>query len=102
MTVWIGKQDHLIHRVRDVITPIVPKTVSDDVIKNTAQYLYEDDEIKQGLAGQNKPTTPADVAQVRQTIEKSLKSSWGQPFTMIETHENIVVNRKLAKEDLEK
>jgi RNA polymerase sigma factor (sigma-70 family) len=95
---WIGKKDFLIRQSR---TKYVEKV---DSVASSDQAI--DEAIKQSLKIQNKPATPEAVAAMRpqmkiimQQVQSTLKSGFESGVVSIQTHENIVVNRKFSPAD---
>ena len=90
-TLWIGKQDHLIHKNRQTmegvsITP--PKT--------------SDSDIKVILEKQNKPVTPESIAALRAELESMTKQALNSKYVFTQTHGNISVNKKFSPMDFAK
>jgi RNA polymerase sigma factor (sigma-70 family) len=81
-TLWIGKQDHLIHQVRQTMdgSAMTVPQVSDDQIKATIEKL-------------NRPATPEAVAAYRTQLEAAMKEAHAKKYVFTQTHENIVVTR---------
>ena len=95
-TLWIGKQDLLIHQCR---TKYVEKV--DDSAAQTDQAV--DEAIKKSLAMQNKPATPEAIAAMRPQmkaimaqVHSTLKAGFAAGLVNTQTHENIVVNEDLS------
>jgi RNA polymerase sigma factor (sigma-70 family) len=91
-TLWIGKQDHLIHQSRmtmDGATIALPQE--------------SDANLKTILERQNKPVTPEAIAVLRkemETINKQAQSALSSgKFVFTQTHENIVVNHRFSPAD---
>jgi RNA polymerase sigma factor (sigma-70 family) len=87
-TLWIGKQDHLIHQIQQTAEgmSITPPRETDSDIKTI-------------LERQNKPATPENIAALRAELEKSMKLAQNGKFVFIQTHENISVNQKFSPSD---
>ena len=98
-TLWIGKQDFLVHQTR---TRYVEKV--DENALSSDQAI--DEAIKKSLAMQNKPVTSEAIAAMRpqmraimkQTLN-TLKTSFKSGLVMTQTHENISVNQKFSPSD---
>ncbi len=87
-TFWIGKKDHLIRQTRMVMDTshmTMPK-MSDEQIKNI-------------LGKTGKPVTIEAVAAMRKIMEGGQRQLSSGNITYLETHENIVVNRKFSAAD---
>jgi RNA polymerase sigma factor (sigma-70 family) len=91
-TLWIGKQDHLIHQTWTIMegaTITLPQE--------------SDSNLKTILERQNKPATPEAIAELRAFLEKSTKLALSAlnsgKFVFTQTHENIVVNQKFLPAD---
>ena len=92
-TLWIGKQDHLIHQIRTV-TEAMSNTVT----------TPSDSDIKLMLERMNKPATPEAIAAMRAKLESAAKQLQQAPgkkvvVTHTQIHENITVNQKFSPED---
>jgi len=92
-TLWIGKQDHLIHQIRTVT----------DAISNTVT-TPSDSDIKLMLERMNKSATPEAITAMRARLEsaaKQLQQAPGKKIVVTHTqiHENITVNQKFSPED---
>jgi RNA polymerase sigma factor (sigma-70 family) len=91
-TLWIGKQDHLIHQIRTVMEGAT-----------IALPQESDSNLKTILERQNKPVTPEAIAALRAELEKSMKLAQSAlnsgKFVFTQTHENIVVNQKFSPAD---
>ena len=85
-TLWIGKQDHLIHQTRQNMD-YTPKP---EVI---------DAQIKTMLEKMNQPATPEAIAEARARLEKMMPSGQARKILMTQTHENISVNPKFTMAD---
>jgi len=91
-TLWIGKQDYLIHQTQTTIEGMDIKLPE-----------MTDDRLKNILKLQNRPATPEAIATLRQKLEtanqkaKSLMAAGPMIFT--QTHEHIVANPPLAAAD---
>ncbi|MCX6924401.1 MAG: hypothetical protein NT154_14485 [Verrucomicrobia bacterium] len=95
---WIGKRDFLIHQSRTKYVESVDSSAPTD------QQI--DETIKKSLAMQNKPATPEAVAAMRpqmraimKQVQSTLKSGFTSGVVFTQTHENIVVNKKLSPAD---
>ena len=90
---WIGKQDHLIHRTRTSTT----LSGEPPAIKLT------DENIGTILKAQNKPVTPENIASQRSEMDKMMKKSRAAmasgKFVYTQTHENIQVNERFGAGD---
>jgi hypothetical protein len=98
-TLWIGKQDFLIHQCG---TKYVEK-VDDNALSNKQAI---DAAIRKSLELQNKPVTPEAIEAMRPQMElimKQVKSTLKTAFTagvvFTQTHENIAVNQKFTPSD---
>ncbi len=98
-TLWIGKSDFLIRqaRMRYVEKAGATAPPSDQAI---------DDAIKKSLEMQHKPATPEAIAAMRpqmreimQKTQSTLKAGFAAGMVFTQTHQNIVVNQKLAPAD---
>jgi RNA polymerase sigma factor (sigma-70 family) len=87
-TLWIGRQDHLIHKSRTITEGMSLKLPP-----------MSDDKIKTILEAQNKPATPEAIAAMRTQLEAMMKKAQGAKFIFTQTHENIVVNQKFSPAD---
>lgn len=87
-TFWIGKQDHLIHQVRQTIdtSSISMPAMSDETIKAALERL-------------KKPATPAAIAAVRTQMPTAIKKILASKLVFTQTHDNIVVNQKFSPAD---
>lgn len=89
---WIGKKDHLIHRIKTVM-------------EKTSMKLPQmsDAEIKKMLEVQNEPATPQAVAEMKAHLTEMMKRAQKDinsgTVTFTQTHENISVNRKFSAAD---
>jgi hypothetical protein len=90
-TLWIGKQDNLMHQIKTVMegSPKVPP--------------IDDSSLKTILTSQNKPVTPEAIAALRKQltaaqdlVKATLKSG---NIEFIESHMNIVTNKTFASAD---
>lgn len=97
-TLWIGKQDFLIHQTR---TKYVEKADADAMSDQAI-----DDAIKKSLEMQNKPATPEAIAAMKpqmtaimKQVQTTLKSSFAAGVVFTQTHENIIVNQKFSPAD---
>jgi len=91
-TFWIGKRDHLIHKIQtrmEGMSMTLPR-------RNDEFY-------KTLLEQQNKPATPEAIAALRTLMESAMKQAQSAMksggFVFTQTHENIVVNRKFSPAD---
>jgi RNA polymerase sigma factor (sigma-70 family) len=91
-TLWIGKQDHLIHQTRTSMSGM-SVTLPD----------LSDSDLKTILERQNKPATPEAIAALRAELTKAnqraqdaLKSG---KYVSTQTHENISVNQPFSPSD---
>lgn len=96
---WIGKEDFLIHQTRTRYMERV-----DEEALSSDQAL--DDAIRKSLEMQNKPVTPEAIAAMRpkmktimKQVRSTLKANFKAGIVMIQTHENISVNRKFSPSD---
>lgn len=87
-TLWIGKQDHLIHQTRLI--------VEGESVRLPEQ---SDDSIKSILERQDKPATPEAIAAWRTQMDAMMKNAQGAKYVFTETHENIVVNQQFSPSD---
>ena len=92
-TLWIGKQDHLIHQIRTV-TEAMSNTVT----------TPSDSDIKLMLERMNKPATPEAVAAMRAKLESAAKQLQQAPgkkvvVTHTQIHENISMDQKFSPAD---
>jgi outer membrane lipoprotein-sorting protein len=99
-TLWIGKDDFLIHQCRTKYVEKVDNSAPSD------QAI--DDAIKKSLEMQNKPATPEAIAAMRpqmkaimKQVQSTLKSGFESGVVFTQTHENIVVNEKFSPTDFE-
>jgi hypothetical protein len=98
-TLWIGKGDFLINQSR---TKYVEKVDSSALMTDQAV----DDAIKKSLEMQHKPATPEAIAAMRpqmkaimKQVQSTLKSGFEAGLVTTQTHENIVVDKKLSPAD---
>jgi beta-lactamase regulating signal transducer with metallopeptidase domain/outer membrane lipoprotein-sorting protein len=92
-TIWIGQQDHLIHKIQQVSSgaPALPK--------------LGDSELKSILENQNKPATPEAISALRtqldsaQDMVKTMLQKGGFTFTQI--HQNIETDKTFAPADFQ-
>lgn len=98
-TLWIGKGDFLIHQTR---TKYVEKVDSSALMTDQAI----DEAIKKSLELQHKPATPEAIAALRpqmktimKQVQRTLKSGFEAGVVTTQTHENIVVDKKLSPAD---
>jgi hypothetical protein len=98
-TLWIGKRDFLIHQSRTKYVEKVDASAppSDQAI---------DEAIKKSLEMQKKPVTPDAIAAGRpqmtaimKQVQSTLKSGFESGVVFTQTHERIVVNKKLSPAD---
>ena len=86
-TLWIGKQDHLIHQARTHL-------------KNRDEKMAESDaNIAAILLKMNKPATPEAVAELRGQMEAQVQKGRDKGFVFTETHDNISVNQTFSNAD---
>jgi RNA polymerase sigma factor (sigma-70 family) len=91
-TLWIGKQDYLIHQTQTHLEGTSIKMPE-----------FSDSQIKGMLKESNTPATPEAIAARRKLLDaasqqaQSLMTSG--KFTFTQTHENIVVNKKFSPAD---
>ena len=92
-TLWIGKQDDLIHQSQTIMegTAITPPQMSDS-------------QIKAMLDKPGHPATPEDIAAMRMRLVAANKMAQGWmasgKFVFTQTHENISVNRNFSVAEL--
>jgi outer membrane lipoprotein-sorting protein len=94
-TLWIGKHDYLIHKIRnETITAGASGPLMPDL---------NDAEITAILVHQNKPVTPEAIAERRAEIDTANKS-FMKPgkYVFIQTYENISLNPALFPSDFER
>jgi len=91
-TLWIGKQDDLIHQIKTVTTGM-----------SELPPIEDDATLKKMLGSQNKPVTPEAIADLRKSFtaaqamaQSMLKSGVIQN---IETHSDIVTDKTFAPAD---
>jgi hypothetical protein len=98
-TLWIGKQDFLIHQSRTRYMEQMDENAatSDQAI---------DEACKKALAMQNKPVTPEAIAAMRpqmrtimKQVQSTLKTSFKNGIVTTQTHENISVNQNFSPSD---
>jgi len=93
-TLWIGKDDFLIHRCSTTyVEKADPSATSDQGI---------DDAIKKSLEMQNKPATPEAIAALRpmmKQIMQKVQGSLASGLVYTQTHENISVNQPFSTAD---
>jgi RNA polymerase sigma factor (sigma-70 family) len=85
-TLWIGKQDHLIHQTRQ----IMDYTIKPEMINA---------QIKTMLERMNQPATPEVIAAARAGLEKMMPSGRAQKILITQKHENISINQKFSSSD---
>ena len=92
-TLWLGKQDHFIHKTQIIIEKMSLPT--------TPQV--SDADIKKVLEMQNKPATPEAIAAFRPMLEQTLKQTQklmnSGKFVYIQTRGNFSVNEKYPPSD---
>jgi hypothetical protein len=87
-TLWIGRQDHLIHQVRESMENVAITS------------LHETDaSLTTILERQKKTVTPEAIAALREQFAAELKQSQGATMVITETHENITVNPAFTPAD---
>jgi len=98
-TVWIGKQDFLIHQSR---TRYMEKV--DDKAAMSDKTI--DEACKKSLEMQNKPATPEAIAALRpqmrtimKQVESTLKTNFKNGVVTTQTHEDISVNQNFSPSD---
>lgn len=98
-TLWIGKQDFLVHQTRSRYV----EKVDENALANDQAV---DEAIKKSLQLQNKPVTPEAIAalrpqmrQIMKQVESSLKASFQEGVVMTQTHERIVLNQSFSPAD---
>jgi hypothetical protein len=89
-TLWLGQQDHLIHKSQEVMNgvPAIP--------------AMDDTAVKQVLQLQNKPATPEAIAAMREQLKSAqdaAKTLADGGITFVQIHHNIQVNPTLAPAD---
>jgi len=99
ITLWIGKQDFLLHQSRTKYTEKV-----DEQVLNSDAAL--DAAIKKSLAMQGKPATPDAIAAMRpmmrtvmKQVQSTLKDSFTAGIVTVQTHAGIVVNQPFTAAD---
>jgi hypothetical protein len=99
VTLWIGKQDFLVHQSRTRYVETV-----DDNAGLSDQAL--DDAIKKSLEMQHKPVTPEAIAAMRpqmrammKQVQSTLKAGYKEGVVTTVTHENINANPSFAAGD---
>ncbi len=93
-TLWIGKQDQLIHQIQRVQDwPIVLQPTDDKFVGDLLQKM-------------RRPVDPQTIAEMKKQLEERNRQLAEQQklnpisrITFIETHENIAVNQPLSKKD---
>jgi hypothetical protein len=92
-TLWIGKQDHFIHKTRMIIEKMSVPTLPQ----------VSDADIKKVLEMQNLPATPEAIAKFRPTLEKTLKQTQklmnSGKFIYTQTRGNFSVNENFPLSD---
>jgi len=92
-TLWIGRQDHFIHKTQIIIEKMSVPTLPQ----------ASDADIKKVLEMQNKPATPEAIAAFRPILEKTLKETQklmnSGKFVYTQTHGKISVNEKFPSSD---
>ncbi len=95
-TLWIGRQDHFIHKTQMIIEKMSVPTLPQ----------ASDADIKKVLEMQNKPATPEAIAAFRPILEKTLKETQklmnSGKFVYTQTHGNISVNEKFPLSDFDR
>ncbi len=98
-TLWIGKKDFLIHQCRS-------KHVENVDTSGLPTDQAVDEAIKKSLEMQHKPVTPEAIAAMRpqmrtimKQVQGTLKSGFASGLVYTQTHENIVVDKKLSPAD---
>jgi RNA polymerase sigma factor (sigma-70 family) len=87
-TLYVGKEDHLIHQTRQNID-----------LGATPNLLMSDEQIKTMMEKMKQPTTPEAIAAFRAKMADAMKGMQGQNVIITQTHENIVVNQKFSATD---
>jgi outer membrane lipoprotein-sorting protein len=87
-TLYVGKEDHLIHQTRQDID-----------LGATPNLLMSDEQIKTIMEKAKQPATPEALAAFRAKMGAAMKGMRGQKVIIIQTHENIVVNQKFSPAD---
>ncbi len=87
-TLWIGKQDHLIHKSR---------TITEGLSMNLPPM--SDDKLKTMLESQNQPATPEAIRALRTQMADMMKQMQGAKIVLIQTHEHIIANPKFSPAD---
>ncbi len=92
-TLWIGKQDHFIHKTRMIIEKMSVPTLPQ----------ASDADIKKVLEMQNQPATPEAIAKFRPTLEKTLQQTQklmnSGKFIYTQTRGNFSVNENFPLSD---
>jgi RNA polymerase sigma factor (sigma-70 family) len=84
-TLWIGKDDSLIHRARYALAkPAVPS--------------LSDADVKEALARRGLPVTPESVASATNWLARRMEQALKGPFSFTETYAEISTNSVLEKE----
>lgn len=89
-TLWIGQQDHLIHKFQQVASglPSIPPV--------------NDDSVKSILQGENKPAIPEAIAALRTQLnnaQEAAKKLSAHGITFIQIHRNIQTNQAFTAAD---
>ncbi|MGH7989745.1 MAG: RNA polymerase sigma factor [Limisphaerales bacterium] len=91
-TLWIGRQDYLIHQTQTILEGATFTMPSES-----------DSDIKGVLEKQNKPATPEAIAAMRAQLDTMMKQTQSAlksgKYVFTQTHENIVVNQKFSTAD---
>jgi RNA polymerase sigma factor (sigma-70 family) len=87
-TLYVGKDDHLIHQTRQNID-----------LGATPNLLMTDEQIKTIMEKAKQPATPEAIAAFRAKMGAAMKGMQGQKIIITQTHENIVVNQKFSPAD---
>jgi RNA polymerase sigma factor (sigma-70 family) len=94
-TLWIGKQDYLIHQTQTIMegASITLPRMSDATIRAMVE-------------GQKKPVTPETMAAMRTQLDtanaQALKMMAAGKFVFTQTHEGIVLNQNFSPSDFNK
>jgi outer membrane lipoprotein-sorting protein len=87
-TLYVGKDDHLIHQTRQNID-----------LGATPNLLMTDEQIKTIMEKAKQPATPEAIASFKAKMDAAMKGMQGQKIIITQTHENIVVNQKFSPAD---